>query len=68
MVKYKVIYKNAIYRVIEIQCRPFPEYKENETGIKKVKGLVGLLALNEDGELINIFDEAWCFQFIKDND
>lgn len=34
-------------------------------GIKKATGMVGLLALNEDGELIHIFDEAWCFQFVK---
>lgn len=65
MVKYRVIYKNVIYRVLEIDGRPFPDFKEGETGVKKCKGMIGLLALNEDGELINIYDEAWLFQFVK---
>lgn len=66
MIKYKVIYHNILYRVLEIDSRPFPIFGENETGIKKADGMVGLLAINEDGELIHIFDEAWCFQFVKD--
>lgn len=66
MIKFRVIYHNAIYRVIEIMRMPFTKFEENETGIKKAKGMVELIALNEDGELIHILDEAWCFQFLKE--
>lgn len=68
MIKYRVIYHNVLYRVLDIECRPYPKYEENETGIKKTNGMVGLLALNEDGELVHIFDEARCFQFVKEVD
>lgn len=52
--------------MLEIDCRPYPAFKENETGVKKAKGMVGMLALNEDGEMIHIYDEAWMFQFVKE--
>lgn len=66
MVKYRVIYQNVIYRVLEIDGKPYPDYKENEIGVKKCKAMMCLLALNEDGELIHICDEAWRFQFVKE--
>ena len=66
MTKYRVIYQNVIYRVLEITHMPYPKYEENEVGIKKAKGMMMVAALNEDGELIHILDEAWRFQFLKE--
>lgn len=71
MSRYKVLYQNAIYRcvaLIRIPMQKVPELKSNEecaTGIFPAKGMIELLALNEDGELIFLHDEAWCFQFFK---
>ena len=64
---YKVIYRNVLYKCLLVEQTPYPQ-KELEVGINKVEGMMGILVINEDGDLCRLYDEAWCFQFVKDKE
>ena len=65
--KFKVVYKEKVLRAVSVMDFSLSEKCFDETGrvtgIGKLKFLT-IMALNEDGNLITIHDEAWCFQFI----
>lgn len=64
---YKVIYKNVLYKCLMVEVPPYPE-REPDVGITKAKGMMGILVINEDGDLCRIYDETFMFQFVKDKE
>lgn len=63
--RFKVIYDEKVFNAISLQGVEFDGdwEKHKENAINKPKGLI-ILAINEDGNVIEIHDEAWMFQFI----
>lgn len=66
---YKVIYGDKVLNAVALDEVNFGEYDETidfekcrKTTIKPK--FLGVLAINEDGNIVRIHDEAWCFQFI----
>ncbi len=63
---WKVIYNNIIYRVMEVRPN-FNALIGERKKIEKPKFL-DVIVINEDGEIVLLYDEAWCFQFIRDRE
>ena len=64
--RYKVIYGDKVLNAVALDWVDFGEainLGECEKTAIKPKFL-GILAINEDGNIVRIYDEAWCFQFI----
>lgn len=63
---YKVIYGDKVLNAVALDEVNFGEtidFEKCEKTTIKPKFL-GVLAINEDGNIVRIHDEAWCFQFI----
>lgn len=68
--RFKVIHKDRVLQAIaleNVQYRPgeWPgeqNGKETKTVTKPV--FLTVLCINEDGNIVALHDEAWCFQFI----
>lgn len=63
--RFKVIYKDRVLKAIAIIDLEFEDdtYDDNRKTIEKAKFLE-ILAVNEDGNIVSIWDEAWKFQFL----
>lgn len=64
--RYKVIYGDKVLNAVALDWVDFGEainFGECEKTTIKPK-LLGILAINEDGNIVRIYDEAWRFQFI----
>ncbi len=61
--KYKVVYGETVFKAISLQRVEFAEDTDWKATFKKPK-FIEILAINEDGNIISIYDEAWMFQFI----
>lgn len=63
--RFKVVYGEKVLHAISLMAVDFDgdweRHKENP--INKPK-LITILAINEDGNVIEINDESWMFQFI----
>lgn len=64
--RYKVIYGDKVLNAVALD---FVDFGENNDLAKCEKTTIkpkflGVLAINEDGNIVRIHDEAWCFQFI----
>ena len=62
--RFKVVHGEKVLNAValmEVQFRD-RSFDEQET-IEKPK-FIDILAINEDGNIISIHDEAWTFQFI----
>ena len=64
--RFKVVYGERVLNAIALQeigfsDKDYPVY--GETSTKKPKFL-SIIALNEDGNIVVINDEAWRFQFL----
>ena len=63
---YKVIYGDKVLNAVALDMVDYGEgfclERETKTTIKPKH--LGVLAINEDGNIVLIHDEAWCFQFI----
>lgn len=62
--KFKVIYKDKVLRAIAIDYLEFPEPKGNSITVCEKPKFIGILVINEDGQIIALRDEAWMFQFV----
>jgi hypothetical protein len=62
MSNYKMIYKDQVFNVVGII--PMLYDGTVKDGIKKVQ-FIEASAINEDGNLIIINDEAWMFKFVR---
>ena len=63
LVGYKVIYDEKVLQAVALMEIEMPENAKHEDQHKKPKFLE-ILAVNSDGNIIAIKDEAWRFQFI----
>lgn len=63
--RFKVIHGDKVLRAIALMDVRMPDDMdwENRKTIESPK-LLEIMALNEDGNIITIRDEAWTFQFI----
>ena len=59
---YKVVYGDKVLNALQIHGIDIGEFSEKQT-IAKPKFLE-VVAINEDGNIVFIHDEAWMFQFI----
>lgn len=63
--RFKVVYGDKVLNAISLQGVEFDGdwEKHKEKVINKPK-FIAILAINEDGNVIEIHDESWMFQFI----
>ena len=62
--KFKVIYQDKVLRAIALDYLEFAETKEIKIPACEKPKFIGVLAINEDGQVVSLRDEAWMFQFI----
>ncbi len=63
--RFKVIHSNEVLNALCIAEIWMPEDMNRETRATKVKPVfLDVLAVNADGEIVSIHDEAWTFQFV----
>ncbi|MBQ9760122.1 MAG: hypothetical protein IJW16_02105 [Clostridia bacterium] len=66
MSNYRVIYNQRVLNAVALEMVDYGEdfglQRGSKTTIKPK--FLGVLAINEDGNITLIHDEAWCFQFI----
>lgn len=62
--RFKVVHGEKVLNAVALMEVQFKDrsFDERET-IEKPK-FIDILAINEDGNIISIHDEAWTFQFI----
>lgn len=63
--RYRVIHGNKVLNavaIIGIQMGEIDDWEHRETTVKP--GLIDVLAINEDGNIVSIMDESWMFQFL----
>lgn len=63
---FKVVYGDKVLHALTIASFQFSEEVydfEKRSAVLKAKFLE-VLAINEDGNIISIYDEAWRFQFL----
>lgn len=63
--RFKVVYRDKVLNALALINIRMPDDMnwENRDIIIKPK-VIEILAINEDGNIISIMDEAWCFQFL----
>lgn len=64
--RFKVVYNDRIYNAVALRNMEFKTIRDGEeppSSIYKPK-MIEITALNEDGNIIIINDEAWRFQFL----
>lgn len=66
MNSYRVIYKQRVLNAVALESVDYGEdfYVQRGNKITIKPKFLGVLAINEDGNITLIYDEAWCFQFI----
>lgn len=63
--RFKVVHGDKVLNAVALMDVRMPEgvnWKERETVVKP--NILDILAINEDGNIISIMDEAWTFQFL----
>lgn len=63
--RFKVVHGDKILNAIALMDVRMPEgmdWENRETTIKP--NTIEILAINEDGNIVSIMDEAWTFQFL----
>lgn len=63
--RFKVVHGDKILNAIALMEVRMPEgvnWEARETVVKP--NMLDILAINEDGNIISIMDEAWTFQFL----
>lgn len=61
---FKVVYKERVLRAVCLDAIDFGEDWPPEIGKVDVPKFITIIAINEDGNIVVIRDEAWMFQFI----
>lgn len=63
--RFKVIHGGKVLNALALESIRMPEeinWDDRETIVKPK--LIDVLAINEDGNIVSIMDEAWTFQFL----
>ena len=61
---FKVVYKARVLRAVCLDSIDFAENWPPEIGKVDVPKFITIIAINEDGNIVVLRDEAWMFQFI----
>lgn len=61
--KFKVVYKEKVLKAVALVNVQYSKDIDFNAQYKKPK-FIEILAINEDGNIVAIRDEAWMFQFI----
>lgn len=61
--KYKVVYGEHVMKAISLQYVDFGKNDNWDKSFKKPE-FIEILAINDDGNIVAIRDEAWMFQFV----
>lgn len=63
--RFKVVYGEKVLHVISLQGVEFDgDWETHKANLINKPKFITILAINEDGNVIEIHDEAWMFQFI----
>ncbi|SEU24204.1 hypothetical protein SAMN05443270_3756 [Lacrimispora sphenoides] len=63
--RFKVVYGEKVLNAISLQEVSFDgDWEEHQKHTINKPKFITVLAINEDGNIIEIHDEAWMFQFI----
>ena len=62
--RFKVIHGEKVLNAIALQEVRFNNMNYNERKTIETPDFIEVLAINEDGNVVSIYDEAWRFQFI----
>lgn len=63
--RFKVVHGDKILNAVALMEVRMPEgvnWEARETVVKP--NIIDILAINEDGNIVSIMDEAWTFQFL----
>lgn len=63
--RFKVIHGGMVLNAVALKEVHMPddmEYSNRDTVVKPK--FIDVLAINEDGNIVSIWDEAWTFQFV----
>lgn len=61
---FKVVYRERVLRAIALMGWNPGDEPQWEVGKTTKPKVIEILAVNEDGNIVSIVDEAWMFQFI----
>lgn len=63
--RFKVIHGDKVLNAVALMdvCMPDDMDFQNRKTVEKPK-FIDILAINEDGNIVSIYDEAWTFQFL----
>lgn len=66
MSNYRVVYNQRVLNAVALDMVDYGDDFDLRRGSKTTikPKFLGVLAINEDGNITLIHDEAWCFQFI----
>lgn len=62
--RFKVIHGEKVLNAVALMEVFFDNMDFDKRGIVEKPKFIEILAINEDGNIISIRDEAWTFQFI----
>lgn len=63
---YKAVYKERVLRPLALMTVEFEDGDYPDCGKVSKPKVIEVLAINEDGNIVSIMDEAWMFQFIPE--
>lgn len=63
---YKAVYKERVLRPLALMTVEFEDGDYPDYGKVSKPKVIEVLAINEDGNIVSIMDEAWMFQFIPE--
>lgn len=62
--RYKVVHSERVYKALSLLWFDFKSDEEHPKLTFDKPRMIEILVINEDGNLMSIRDESWCFQFI----
>lgn len=62
--RFKVIHGEKVLNAIALMEVRFNNMNYNERQTIETPDFIEVLAINADGNIISIYDEAWTFQFV----
>lgn len=62
--RFKVIHGEKVLNAVALMAVEFKNMDFNKRGTIERPDFIEVLAINEDGNIVSIHDEAWMFQFI----
>ena len=68
MSRFKVVHNGRVLNALALDYIDFGGGFDIEKAINIKPKFIGVLVINEDGNIELIHDEAWCFQFIPNID